>query len=72
MNFKTLCLCGFVSALVFPCSVWAEVLTVDETTVPIRVDGHLSKWPAARMILLGQPSQVVSGKSFWKSAEDFN
>src|SRR5260221_11281127 len=72
MNCEPLCLCAFLLFSVFPCSSWAEVLTVDETSVPIRVDGHLSTWPAARMILLGQASQVVSGKSFWKNTDDFN
>jgi hypothetical protein len=47
-------------------------LTIDETTVPIRVDGHLNDWPAARMILLNQKSQITYGKAYWKGPEDFS
>src|ERR1019366_3583078 len=72
MNLKTWRLGVLAVSFIFPVYALAEVLAVDETSVPIRVDGHLSTWPAARMILLGQASQVVSGKSFWKNADDFN
>ena len=47
-------------------------LTIDETTVPIRVDGHLSDWPVTRMILLNQKSQITYGKAYWKDDQDFN
>ncbi len=46
-------------------------ITIDETTVPIRVDGHLNDWPAARMILLNRKNQITYGKAYWKGADDF-
>jgi hypothetical protein len=47
-------------------------LTIDGTTIPIRIDGHLDDWPAARMIHLYQKSQVTSGAPFWKDEDDFS
>ena len=49
-----------------------ENITVDETPVSIRVDGHLDDWPSARMIELDQLDQVVIGKILWKGKDDFN
>ncbi len=73
---QTSLILGFVGqvalALVLPFSSRAEKLTVDEASTPIRVDGHLTDWPEARMILLDQLSQVNSGKAFWKSSDDFS
>ena len=46
--------------------------TVDDVPAPIRVNGHLDDWPTTRMILLGQPSQVIYGKAYWRGLEDFN
>ncbi len=47
-------------------------ITIDETAIPIRIDGHLSDWPAARMILLNQKSQVTYGQVYWKGKDDFS
>jgi hypothetical protein len=47
-------------------------VTIDETATPIRVDGHLGEWPEARMIILGDRSQVVSGGINWKDRDRFN
>ena len=47
-------------------------LTIDETDSPIRVDGHLDDWPAARMIVLNKMNQVTYGKAYWKGAEYFS
>src|SRR5580693_2207541 len=79
MGFKTLCLCVFVSAFFFWCPffLFAQIpsptpFTVDETNVPIRVDGHLSHWPSARMILLNRKDQLTYGKAYWKGEDDFS
>lgn len=70
--FKTSILCVYVSALVPPLTVCAEVLTMDETTSAIRVDGHLEDWPASRMLVFNQASQVAQGKMLWKGPDEFN
>src|SRR5581483_5489506 len=61
----------------FAASLWAEVsvpapLTIDEAGVTIRVDGRLSDWPSARMLVLDQQKQITSGNTFWKGADDFS
>jgi hypothetical protein len=81
MNLKTWRLGVLAVNIVFASSAFAldqtptpqmTPLTVDETTTPIRVDGHLNDWPSARMILLNQPSQATLGKSYWKGEDDFS
>ena len=64
-------------ALAVPAIVFAQTpsptsLTIDETNVPIRVDGHLSHWPSARMILLNRKNQLTYGKAYWKGEDDFS
>ncbi len=49
-----------------------ELLTIDEVTTPIRVDGHLDDWPNTRLFYLHLKSQVTSGLSFWRSADNFS
>src|SRR5580658_3226525 len=61
-----------VSALVFAQTPVSTPLTIDQTNVPIRVDGHLNDWPSVRMILLNLPSQVTYGKAYWKGEADFS
>jgi len=68
---------GIFLALLFSlhstlCSGQTLPLTIDETLIPMRVDGHLVEWPAARMILLDKKSQVTYGKAYWKGADDFS
>jgi len=47
-------------------------LTINQTNVPIRVDGHLNDWPEARMIYLGREDQITMGKNFWHGEDDFS
>jgi hypothetical protein len=79
MSLKTwrLVVLVFEMALAFSTVAFAQTpqltpITIDETIVPIRVDGHLSDWPAARMILLNRKSQITYGKAYWKGEEDFS
>src|SRR5579871_4320977 len=50
----------------------ATPLSINQTDVPIRVDGHLSDWPEARMIYLGREDQLTLGKNFWHGEDDFS
>jgi hypothetical protein len=61
-----------VAALGVSRSASSIVLTVNDTSVPLSIDGHLKDWPECRMINLDQPSQVVEGKFFWKGKDDFS
>lgn len=77
MNFKAYCLGILVLQLAFVSSAFAQTptatpLTIDQTNVPIRVDGHLSDWPEARMIYLGREDQLTLGKNFWHGEDDFS
>ncbi len=79
MNLKTWRLYVFVVEFAVVVPVFGQTplptttpLTINQTNVPIRVDGHLNDWPEARMIYLGLKDQVVLGKNFWKGEDDFN
>ncbi len=79
MAIKTFCFLGFLLPVVsfYPLFLCAQMpepapITIDETAVPIRVDGHLSDWPAARMILLNRINQITEGKAYWKGEGDFS
>lgn len=81
LNFKTWRLSVLAVELVFTLAVSTfslaqtstpTPLTIDQTNVPIRVDGHLNDWPEVRMIPLGQKSQITMGENFWKGEDDFN
>ncbi|HEY5038483.1 MAG TPA: sugar-binding protein, partial [bacterium] len=66
-----------VFVFVFPVFAFSQApvstpLTIDETTTPIRVDGHLEDWPATRMLLLNQASQAVLGRFLWKNPDSFS
>lgn len=77
MNFKTWSLVVLTTFIALPVSVFAQTpsptpITINQTNVPIRVDGHLNDWPEARMIYLGRRDQITLGNNFWKGEEDFN
>ncbi len=64
---------GFLFTTVLPAQTTQPTpLTVEGVPSPIRIDGHLSEWPTARMILLNRPSQVTLGKVYWKGEDDFS
>lgn len=75
MNFRIVFFNISVLVLTLPPALFAETpapLTIDQTSVSIRADGHLEEWPSARMFLLNQKDQIVSGKNLWKGDEDFS
>lgn len=74
MKFKTLRLCVSAVNVLFACAVpvFSETFTVNDTSAPIRIDGHLTDWPSARMIRLDQKSQVTLGRAYWKGEDDFS
>ncbi len=57
---------------IFPPACFSDPLTVNDTSIALNMDGHLEDWPACRMIDLNQDSQVVDGKFFWKSPDQFS
>ncbi len=79
MTFKTWPLGVLEVILVLASRLFAQTpspastpLTISQTDVPIRVDGHLNDWPEARMLYLGRKDQVAIGKNFWKGEDDFS
>lgn len=77
MTFKTWRIGVLAVELAFGTCVYAQTpsaipLTIDQTNVPIRVDGHLNDWPEARMLYLGRKDQVTFGKNFWHGEDDFS
>src|SRR5579859_2030179 len=72
MTNPPLCFSILAAALILTFSAHADVLTIDETTTSLRIDGHLDSWPEARMITLNQASQITEGKVFWKDEDDFS
>ncbi len=75
-----LAICCFgvlVMNMCFATSAFAQTptpsaLTIDQTSVPIRVDGHLEDWPSARMFRFDQKNQIIQGKSLWQGEDDFS
>jgi hypothetical protein len=79
MNFKTWRFWAYVAYLVLSASALAQTpsptitpITINQTNVPIRVDGHLNDWPEARVFYLGRRDQITLGNNFWKGEDDFN